>query len=157
MFWTMTFTLTVEYVTILVNFSLLWENAYPVFLDESANGWKNMLMAELGPVAAGVPGLRIGAQHTACLIHCDSVDWRPAIRWKHVLGVEVCSPFGRVFIIFTSALIFLFVWKRDLIEEEILIDFQLPLGWICEWDKTIDGSAWLPLKCFTKKSAVSVQ
>lgn len=53
MFWTMTFILTVEYITILVNFSfLLWENAYPVSLDESANGWKKMLMAELGPVAA---------------------------------------------------------------------------------------------------------
>lgn len=110
-----------------------------------------MLMAKLGPVAPGVPGLRSGTQHAACLIHYDSVDWRPA-RWKHVLGVEVCYPFGRVFIIFSSGLIFLLVWRRDLIEEEILIDFQLSLGWICEWDKAIDGSAWLSIKSFTKKS-----
>lgn len=151
MFWTVSSMLTIQYVTSLVSFTFLWKNANPLFLDESANGWKKMLMAKLGPVAPGVPGLRSGTQHAACLIHYDSVDWRPA-RWKHVLGVEVCYPFGRVFIIFSSGLIILLVWRRDLIEEEILIDFQLSLGWICEWDKAIDSSAWLSIKCFTKKS-----
>lgn len=109
-----------------------------------------MLMAELGAVAAGVPGLRSGVQHAACLIHYDTVDWRPAVRWKCVLGVgSLLSLWKSVHFHFTSNF-FTYVKKRSNWGRNL--NFLLPLGWIGEWNKTVDGCAWLPLKCFTKKN-----